>query len=478
VASAPTVCPSCGRPSADDARFCAGCGTQLAAPAREERKIVTALFADVVGSTKLGESLDAEDFRNVIDGAVGCMIGAVEEFGGSLSEFTGDGVLALFGSPVSHEDDPQRAVLAGLRTVELVERFGEEAARRWGVEGLAVRIGIETGPAVLARVGAAGSEVHGATGDTLNTAARLQAAAHPGAVLVGSRTQQQAGRWFEWGDRVELELKGKAAPVIAYEALAERLPGAEPERAVRARVVGRDAELATVAEAIGSVRSGSGRVVFVAGEAGIGKSRIVHEARRRFEDPAADPGLWLQGRCMSYAETLPYWPFHGMFREWLTAGVSEQDPRAALEAALEEPLGGDLGEQLPFIAAVAGLSPTPAERERMEELAPEVLQRLTLGAVRSLVEGLARAAEASGGSPDPRLPPGAGGHLGGRRAGRRWARAACCQRRAAPVRTRPCAPARRRRPAAPPAGRIWSRLRVDLCPEFRPAAARLPERLP
>jgi class 3 adenylate cyclase/tetratricopeptide (TPR) repeat protein len=390
VASAPTVCPNCGRPSADDARFCAGCGTQLTAPAREERKIVTALFADVVGSTKLGESLDAEDFRNVIDGAVGCMISAVEEFGGSLSEFTGDGVLGLFGSPVAHEDDPQRAVLAGLRTVELVESFGQEAAGRWGIEGLAVRIGIETGSVVLARVGATGSEVHGATGDALNTAARLQAAARPGAVLVGGRTQQLAERSFEWGERVQLELKGKAAPVVAYEALAERLSGAQPERAVRARIVGRDTELAAVREAIASVRARSGRVMFVVGEAGIGKSRILHEAREQFDHPADAPGLWLQGRCMSYAETLPYWPFHGMLREWLTGRGSAHDLRTALETTLVELLGDEARERLPFIAAVAGLPHTADEREWLEELTPAVLQRRTLDSVRSLVERLAQ----------------------------------------------------------------------------------------
>jgi class 3 adenylate cyclase len=390
VASARTVCPSCGRPSADDARFCAGCGTELAAPVREERKIVTALFADVVGSTQLGEQLDAEDFRNVIDGAVGRMIEAVEEFGGSLSEFTGDGVLALFGSPVAHEDDPQRAVLAGLRTVELVDRFGQEAAQRWGVEGLAVRVGIETGPVVLARVGAAGSEVHGATGDPLNTAARLQAATRPGAVLVGIRTQRQAQRWFDWGDPVELELKGKAEPVVAAEALAARTAAAEPERAVRARLVGRDAELATIEEAIGAVRSRHGRVIFVLGEAGIGKSRMLHEAREQFEQPESGGGLWLGGRCMSYAQTLPYWPFHGMLREWLTGGEATREPRAALEAALAELFGDGAAELLPFIAAVAGLAPTAEERERLAELDPEVVARLTIGYVRSLVDGLAQ----------------------------------------------------------------------------------------
>ena len=389
MTTAAIICPSCGRPSAPDARFCAACGTELAAPAREERKVVTALFADVVGSTTLAERLDAEDFRSLIDGAVACMISAVEEYGGSLSEFTGDGVLGLFGAPVAHEDDPLRAVLAGLRTVELVNGFASEAGDRLGVAEVAVRIGIETGPVVLARLGASGA--HGATGDTLNTAARLQAAAAPGSVLVGGRTHRQAEGSFEWGAPVELELKGKAEPVIAYEALAERVAAGVPERAVRARVVGRDAELEAVGEAIAAVRAGSGRVLFVVGEAGIGKSRILWEAREQFDVAHPGDGVWLQGRSMSYAETLPYWPFRGMFREWLTGRDEAHDPRAALEGTLADVLGEQATELIAFVAAVAGLAPTLAERERLEELSPEVLQRLTVGAVRSMVERLAEA---------------------------------------------------------------------------------------
>lgn len=135
--------------------------------------MVTALFADVVGSTSLGERMDREDFKSVVNEAVVRMALAVEEFGGEVLELAGDGLLALFGARVAHEDDPERAALAGLRIIEAIEELGVKVARNWEIEGLAVRVGMETGLAVLGPVGGGGKVEYGAIGDVLNTAARL-----------------------------------------------------------------------------------------------------------------------------------------------------------------------------------------------------------------------------------------------------------------------------------------------------------------
>src|SRR2546430_9188214 len=157
-------CPSCGQAAAENARFCAACGAPLAtAPApREARKVVTALFADVVGSTVLGERMDPEDFNAVVGGGVARMAIAVEAFGGEIIQLEGDGLLALFGAPIAHEDDPERATLAGLRIVDDIGAYAKDVVRDWGIEDFAERVGIETGLAVLGPAGGGGAGRGGA----------------------------------------------------------------------------------------------------------------------------------------------------------------------------------------------------------------------------------------------------------------------------------------------------------------------------
>src|SRR2546422_11506760 len=137
---------------------------------REERKVVTALFADLVGSTALADRLDPEEVRLIVGEAVARMVQAVEEFGGTVKDLAGDGILALFGAPVTHEDDAERAVRAGLRIVEAIRAYGQEVSRAWGVEGFAVRVGVATGPVVLGAVGGGQRIEYGAFGDTVNLA--------------------------------------------------------------------------------------------------------------------------------------------------------------------------------------------------------------------------------------------------------------------------------------------------------------------
>ncbi len=222
---------------------------------REERKVVTALFADVVGSTEITERLDPEDARELLGGAVRAMIEAVERFGGTVKDLAGDGVLALFGAPAAHEDDAERAVRAALEIVRTVSSDGATAVP------LSARVGIESGLVVLGPVGAGARIEYGATGDAVNVAARLQAHASPGGVLVGEVTQRGIRDVFSWGDERRLELKGKAEPVVAFDAIGVRdrpgrRPGAEP---TETPLVGRGDELSRATELARRALDGPGR---------------------------------------------------------------------------------------------------------------------------------------------------------------------------------------------------------------------------
>ena len=183
---------------------------------REERRVVTALFADIVGSTALGERLDPEELKLIVADAIARVIGAVEAFGGTVKDLAGDGVLALFGAPVAHEDDPERAVRAGLRIVEEIAEFAGEVERGWGIEGFGVRVGVATGPVVTGAIGTGSRVEYSALGDAVNTAARLQSHAEPGTLLAGEETHRLSQTLFDWAEPLELELKGKAQPVWAW----------------------------------------------------------------------------------------------------------------------------------------------------------------------------------------------------------------------------------------------------------------------
>ena len=196
------VCPSCARDNADDARFCSGCGTALEAPAaaREERKVVTCLFCDLVGFTARAEAMDPEDVRRLLQPYHARVRGELERFGGTVEKFIGDAVMAVFGAPVAHEDDPERAVRAALSIREALAEEGD----------LEVRIGITTGEALIA-LGARPEAGEGmASGDVVNTAARLQAAAPTGAILVDETTYRATERALEYRQQAAIEAKGKA----------------------------------------------------------------------------------------------------------------------------------------------------------------------------------------------------------------------------------------------------------------------------
>ena len=350
---------------------------------REERRVVTAVSADLVGSTAISERLDPEEVRLVIGEAVARMVHAVEEFGGTVKDLAGDGVLALFGAPVAHEDDPERALRAGLRIVETVRDFSREVEQSFGVESLDVRVGVNTGPVVVGPVGAGGRVEYGASGNAVNLAARLQSSAEPGSVLVGAATQRLVERQFVWSESLHPSVKGwpDALEAFTVEGVVSlgRLDADTP-------LVGRDNELRTAKEAVAAVYAGAGSVLFVGGEPGIGKSRFLAEVRKY-----AGESLWLEGRCVSYGESMPYWPFRDLLRDWLGLAVDEPELRArlTLRRALDRLAGSATADLFPYLALLLGLAPEPDSRERLVELSPEALQYRTFEVVRELLERLA-----------------------------------------------------------------------------------------
>jgi ABC-type transport system substrate-binding protein/class 3 adenylate cyclase len=362
---------------------------------REERKVVTALFADLVGSTALGERLDAEEVRLLVGEAVARVVHTVEGFGGTVKDLAGDGVLALFGAPATHEDDPERAVRAGLRIVREIAGLAVEVSSSWGIKGFGVRVGVSTGPVVLGPVGAGSRVEYGAYGDTVNTAARLQGAAEPGTVLVDEATVRLVEPRFEWGPERQLELKGKSAQTTVRQAvLASDAPGRRGLSGLHGPMVGRDHELLQGQEVVDAALAGTGGVLVVSGEAGIGKTRLVAELRERFEQaegPAGREPLWLEGRCVSYGESLPYWPFRDLLRDWLGAGAD--DPELRLRLSLRRRAEGLFGERAedvhPYLAALLGVSPEPEAASRLAELSPEALQYRTFEVVETLLGRLA-----------------------------------------------------------------------------------------
>jgi ABC-type oligopeptide transport system substrate-binding subunit/class 3 adenylate cyclase len=360
---------------------------------REERRVVTALFADLVGSTALGERLDAEELKLVVGEAVARMVGSVEAFDGTVKDLAGDGVLALFGAPVAHEDDAERAVRAGLRIVEEIASFAQEVSQSWGIEGLNIRVGINTGPVVTGALGGGGRVEYSALGDAVNVAARLQSHARPGSVLVGEDTQRLLAPVFSWGPGTPYELKGKDEPVNAFPVTGVVGTSVRGLGGSAIRIIGRDGELSQLREAMEAVLAGAGGIVFVTGEPGIGKTRLIQELRQAFASATPPHGrtLWLEGRCVSYGESMPYSPFRDLLRSWL--GVQADEPelrvRVALRRQVDRLFGDEAAQIVPYLAALLGLRQEPEAAVRLAELSPEALQYRTFEVARTLLIRLA-----------------------------------------------------------------------------------------
>jgi class 3 adenylate cyclase/tetratricopeptide (TPR) repeat protein len=320
------LCQRCGQQNPDGFRFCGACGAELAAQvAREVRKTVTVLFADVTGSTALGERLDPESLRRVMSRYFEEMRTALERHGGTVEKFIGDAVMAVFGIPRLHEDDALRALRAAAAMRERLASLNEQLEREFGVR-LEARIGVNTGEVVT---GDASSGERLATGDAVNVAARLEQAAEPGEILLGDQTRRLADGAIGVESVEPLALKGKSEPLAAYR-LVRMVEGATGfDRRLDAPLVGRLDELARVRAAFDTaVSERSCRLVTILGPPGIGKSRLAREVAAALANEADV----LFGRCLPYGEGITYWPL----REIFAAAGAEEELTAALEAAAPE----------------------------------------------------------------------------------------------------------------------------------------------
>jgi ABC-type transport system substrate-binding protein/class 3 adenylate cyclase len=336
-----------------------------------ERRIVSVLVADVAASTAIGEQLGPERSKFLFDEVVRLMREEVERFGGTVAQLTGDGILALFGAPVAHEDDSERAVRAGLAIRESLARYGDEVGPAYGIE-LQARVAVNTGPVVVPARDEPPDQLYNALGDTVNVAARLQS---HGDLIVGHETARQLGERFRLEPLGELELKGKSTPTMAYRVSGEQ---ETPSKTLVTPLVGREAELALLEEIFGELTHGRGAIVVLTGEPGIGKSRLKSEVRERFRDRVR----FLEGHAVSYGSQIPYWPIRELLRDWLALGVSDPEARVRLElrAAIASALGDEADEAYPFIASVLGLPLEPERERRLHELSRDSVRQQTFDA--------------------------------------------------------------------------------------------------
>lgn len=398
-ASLPGACASCGRALRPDASFCDRCGRAVvalavpeppAAPAavalgdprsytpkhladrilshrsalEGERKHVTVVFADVVDSTPLAERLGPEEMHALLDRCFGLILDAVHRYEGTVNQFTGDGVMALFGAPLALEDAPRRAVLTALAIQRALAPLDREVRERHA-HPFRWRIGIHTGPVVVGSIGDDLRMDYTAVGDTTNLAARLEQSAPPGSVLISEATEHLVSGFFEVEDLGALRVKGKSQPLQAYRVLAERGVTDRIEAAVDAGLtplVGREHELAALRAAFDAAREGRGQVVMLVGEAGIGKSRLLYEFRRRLDEAH----VWLEGRCSPYAASTPFQALADALRRRFS--IDDRDDEASALQKVQDAmqaLGGDLQWMRPFVCQLLSL---PVSDERFAEM--------------------------------------------------------------------------------------------------------------
>lgn len=328
------TCPTCNAPVADGARFCSACGHPLGAR-HDERRVATVLFADLVGFTSLSESTDPEQVKNLVDSCFERLVQDINDFGGKVDKIIGDAILALFGAPVAHEDDAERAVRAALRMQETLGHYCRETGAK-----VQLRIGVNTGEVLVGSL-RAGAE-YTAMGDVVNTAQRLQTAAAPGAVVVGGSTYAATRDVIEYQPLGSFAAKGREEPVEAYEAVTTLLPPGYRPRRMQTPFVGRESELGMLSHSIDAAFTRDrAHLVLLLGEAGVGKSRLAEEVAERAR--TAHRAQVFDGRCVPYGEANVWWPVAEALRQ--ACGVTIDDPLPvagercieAVAIALDEP---------------------------------------------------------------------------------------------------------------------------------------------
>jgi class 3 adenylate cyclase/tetratricopeptide (TPR) repeat protein len=362
--------------------------------AGSERRIVTVLFCDVTGSTAMAETLDPEVWTEIMNEAFEQLIEAVERFEGTVGQLTGDGLLAFFGAPTAHEDDPERAVLAGLAMLDNIEPLRRRLLREQELD-FNIRVGINTGLVIVGDVGSDKYQEFTAMGDTVNLAARMEQSAQPGTVQISANTYLRVAPLFDVEALGEITVKGKREPVQAYRVLRKK---AQPGRlrgiaGLDAPMIGRDAEMHALRGAIIKLRQGEGKIISVIGEAGLGKSRLLAELRAAPTPlpEAKSPVRWLEGRSLSYETAAPYAPIVRLLSDYfaLDAGWSDAQKLEHIKANLAAFMPDLTSMVAPYLAALLGISLAGEEAERVRYLNPPQMRARTSQALLAFIEQLA-----------------------------------------------------------------------------------------
>ncbi len=405
------LCPQCSSENLPGDKFCGECGHELQATKKEappiaynqpqsytpkhlankilttrasiegERKVVTVLFADVANSTAISEKLDPEDVHQVMDGCFRILMDEIHRYEGTVNQFRGDCVMALFGAPLALEDHAQRACLASLSIQRAMKGYSEDMRARFGLE-FKMRIGLNSGLVVVGSIGNDLRMDYTADGDTANLASRLESLAKPDTVLVSGNTFKLAENYFEFEPLGKVQVKGKEAPQEAYILLRPSDIGtriaASSARGLTP-FVGRKQELETIKEAFEKAQSGQGKVVGIVGEAGVGKSRLRLELRNML--PKGEY-TYLEGHCLHYGSAMPYLPLLDVFRAYI--GIKEGEQESVIREKMKKRILG-LDENLKtVISPFEELLSLKVEDGEYAKLEPQQKREKTFEAFRDL----------------------------------------------------------------------------------------------
>jgi class 3 adenylate cyclase/tetratricopeptide (TPR) repeat protein len=382
-------CPNCQLDNPEGAKFCNECGHKFGEglAIEGERKQVTVLFSDLSGYTAMSERLDPEEVKNIISRIFGEIAQVVVKYDGSIEKFIGDAVVAFFGVPKAHEDDPVRALRAAREIHEIVDAMSHQFESKVG-KPLSMHTGINTGLVVTGEV-ATGKGPLGVTGDTVNVASRLSGLAKPGEILVGEDTYRQAEGLFNFAPLTPVSVKGKAEPIRTCRVLS---PKEEPTKThrlsgLRSELIGRKVEMSQLKEAAQRLLEGRGAIFFITGDAGTGKSRLIEEVKATLD---LNRIQWREGHSYAYASNIPYFPLMDLLsRAWqIKDGDSQERLKQKIEAGINN-LMGDGKDVIPFIGSLYSI-----KYPEIENISPEYWKMKLHESMQAIVSALTRRAPA------------------------------------------------------------------------------------